>query len=141
MCVVWHAACFPSEHRSNETVNLASAAPNQNQAHLFLLLGLALLLEHLLDNLLLLNEEGPDNAVPDTVAAPRAAVRTLDGLLGLGELGVLVGAESRDLEKRAGSARRVPSFASMYPMSPPCFECRRDLSRDDASVVGRVERC
>jgi hypothetical protein len=61
---------FPSEHRSNETVNLAPVAPNQNQAHLFLLVGLALLLQHLLDDLLLLNEESPDNAVPDAVAAP-----------------------------------------------------------------------
>jgi len=46
---------------------------------------------------LLLDEESPDDAVPDAVAAPRAAVRALDGLLGLGDLGILVGAESGDL--------------------------------------------
>lgn len=66
---------------------------------LFLLLVLASLLEHLLHNLLLLNEERPDNPVPNAVAAPRTAVRTLDGLLGLGDLGVLARAEGRNLSE------------------------------------------
>jgi hypothetical protein len=44
-----------------------------------LLLGL---LEHLLDDLLLLDQESADNAVLDAAGAPRSTVRTLDGLLG-----------------------------------------------------------
>lgn len=64
---------------------------------LFLLLALLLLLQHLLDNLLLLNEESSHNAVADTVTTSRTTVGTLDGLLRLGDLGVLAGSESRDL--------------------------------------------
>ena len=51
------------------------------------------LLEHLLDNLLLLNQESTDNAVLDAVGASRSTVGALDGLLGAGNLGVLAGAE------------------------------------------------
>jgi hypothetical protein len=58
-----------------------------------LLLGL---LEHLLDDLLLLDQESADNAVLDAAGAPRSTVRTLDGLLGTGDLGVLAGAEGRN---------------------------------------------
>lgn len=64
---------------------------------LFLLLGLALLLEHLLDDLLLLDQESADDTVTDAVAASGAAVGTLNGLLGLGDLGVLAGAEGGNL--------------------------------------------
>jgi len=67
-----------------------------------LLLGQALLLQHLLDDLLLLNEEGADNPVTDAVATSGATVRALDGLLGLGDLGVLAGAESGDLVEGRG---------------------------------------
>jgi len=63
--------------------------------HLFLLL--ALLLQHLLHNLLLLDEEGADDPVLDTATASRSAVGTVDALLGLGNLGILAGSESRDL--------------------------------------------
>lgn len=61
---------------------------------LLLLLGL---LHDLLDDLLLLNEEGADDAVADAVGAAGATVGTLDGLLGAGDLGVLAGTESGDL--------------------------------------------
>jgi hypothetical protein len=64
---------------------------------LFLLLALLLLLQHLLDNLLLFDEESADDAVPNAVTASRAAVRALDGLLRVGDLGVLAGAESGNL--------------------------------------------
>jgi hypothetical protein len=60
-----------------------------------LLLGL---LEDLLDDLLLLNQEGTDNAVLDATSATRATVGTADVLLGAGDLGVLAGAESGDLD-------------------------------------------
>lgn len=64
---------------------------------LFLLLASLLLLHDLLDNLLLLDQESADDSVADTVTASGTAVGSLDGLLGLGDLGVLAGAESGDL--------------------------------------------
>merc|ERR1712107_153279 len=62
----------------------------QRKCLTLLLLGL---LEHLLDNLLLLNQESTDNAVLDAVGASRSTVGALNGLLGAGNLGVLAGAE------------------------------------------------
>jgi hypothetical protein len=53
------------------------------------------LLEHLLDDLLLLDQESADNAVLD-VGASRSTVRTLDGLLGAGDGGIFAGTEGRD---------------------------------------------
>lgn len=50
---------------------------------------LLLLLQHSLDNLLLLNQERSDNSLLDTVGASRATVSSLDGLAGLGDVGVL----------------------------------------------------
>lgn len=67
--------------------------------HLFLLLALLLLLQHLLDDLLLLNEESSDDSVTDTATASGTTVGALDGLLGLGELGVLAGSEGGDLRR------------------------------------------
>jgi hypothetical protein len=54
------------------------------------------LLEHLLDDLLLLDQESADNAVLDAVGASRSTVRTLDGLLGAGDGGIFAGTEGRD---------------------------------------------
>lgn len=54
------------------------------------------LLENSLDNLLLLNKEGSDNSVLDTVGAQRSAVSSLDGLGGLGNSGKLSGSEGGD---------------------------------------------
>jgi hypothetical protein len=47
------------------------------------------LLEHLLDNLLLLDQESTNDAVLDAVGASRASICALDGLLWLGDIGVL----------------------------------------------------
>lgn len=58
------------------------------------------LLEDLLDDLLLLNQEGADNAVLDAASAARATVGTADVLLGAGDLGILAGAEGGDLCNR-----------------------------------------
>lgn len=69
---------------------------------LFLLLASALLLQHLLDDLLLLDQERTDDAVAHAVAAPRTTVCALDGLLGLGDLGVLAGPQGRDLKIDSG---------------------------------------
>lgn len=55
------------------------------------------LLEDLLDDLLLLDQEGTDDAVLDAVGAARTAVGALNGLLGTGDGGVLAGAESGNL--------------------------------------------
>ena len=59
-----------------------------------LLLGL---LEDLLDDLLLLDQESTDDTVLDAAGASRSTVGALDGLLGLGDLGVLAGAEGGNL--------------------------------------------
>lgn len=76
---------------------LPSQTPQSNQIMSTLTL-LLRLFEHLLDDLLLLNQECPDNAVADTVATSRSSVGALDGLLWAGDLGVLAGSESWDLE-------------------------------------------
>ena len=77
---------------------------------LFLLLASLLILEHLLDNLLLLNQEGTDNAVANAVAAPRTTVGTLDGLLGLADGGILAGTESGDLERYVSTEYKGQPF-------------------------------
>lgn len=74
----------------------------RHASSLFLLLALALLLQHLLDNLLLLDQERADDAVAHAVAAPRSTVCALDGLLGLGDLGVLAGSQGGNLQVNSG---------------------------------------
>ena len=71
MAVVYHAALFPNEHRSNGDRQSAEIPlPPETAIRLvLLLLGRALLLQDLLDDLLLLNEESPDDAVPYAVTA------------------------------------------------------------------------
>lgn len=76
---------------------------------LFLLLGLALLLEHLLHDLLLLDQECADDAIAHAVSAPRTTVCALDGLLGLGDLGVLAGTQGGDLIIKDMSVKNAPS--------------------------------
>lgn len=71
---------------------------NNRQIARLALAGLLLgLLEDLLDDLLLLDQEGTDNAVLDTASAARATVGTADILLRAGDLGVLAGTESGNL--------------------------------------------
>jgi len=66
--------------------------------HLFLALRFALALgQHLLDNLLLLDQESAHDAVSDAVGAAGTTIRTADGLLCFGDGGVLAGAEGWDL--------------------------------------------
>lgn len=54
-----------------------------------LLLLLLLVLQHSLDDLLLLNQERSDNSLLHAVGASGATVRSLHGLVGLGHLSVL----------------------------------------------------
>ena len=56
------------------------------------------LLEDLLDDLLLLDQEGADDAVLDAVGAARATVGALDGLLGARDGSVLAGTEGGNLK-------------------------------------------
>jgi hypothetical protein len=58
---------------------------------------LALGLEDLLDDLLLLNQESANNSVADAVGAAGSTIGTADSLLGLGNLSILTGTESNDL--------------------------------------------
>ena len=78
-------------------LSLSCFFPNRINKSDSLLPAGGVLLEHLLDNLLLLDEESADDAVLDAVGAAGTTVGTLDGLLGAGDLGVLAGTESRDL--------------------------------------------
>ncbi len=55
------------------------------------------LLEHLLHNLLLLDQKRPDHPILDAIRTSRSSVRALDGFLGLGDVGVFAGAEGGDL--------------------------------------------
>jgi len=54
------------------------------------------LLEHLLDNLLLLDQECAHNTVLDAVGASGTTVRTLDGLLWAGDCGIFARSECRN---------------------------------------------
>ena len=55
------------------------------------------LLQHLLHDLLLLDQESSHDPVPHTVAAPRSAICSGDVLLRLGGCGVFAGSEGWDL--------------------------------------------
>ena len=55
------------------------------------------LLEHLLHNLLLLDQKRPDHPILDAIRTSRSSVRALDGFLGLGDVGVFAGPEGGDL--------------------------------------------
>lgn len=72
---------------------------NHSRNHNPLTLLLLRLFEHLLHDLLLLNEESADDTVLDAVGASRTAVGALDGLLGAGDGSVLAGAEGGDTGK------------------------------------------
>lgn len=67
---------------------------------LFLSLLLLLILQHSLDDLLLLNQESSDNSLLDTVGASRTTVSSLDSLLGLGDLSVLSWSQGGDTLQR-----------------------------------------
>ena len=84
-----------------------------------LLLGL---LHDLLDDLLLLDQEGADDTVTDAVGAARATVGTLDGLLGAGDLGVLAGTKGGNLL----IIRQYPIPSSM-PARLLCFDVGVDV--------------
>ena len=58
---------------------------------------LLILLQHLLHNLLLLDQESPHNPIPDAVRAPRSSIRALHGLLRAGHAGVFSGTEGWEL--------------------------------------------
>ena len=61
------------------------------------------LAEHTLDDLLLLKKEGAEDALTDTLGAARAAVRTRDVLLALGQTVQHRRTHTRDARKRAAA--------------------------------------
>lgn len=88
-------------HLFNALLSDVKKAGRLSLAGLLLLLGL---LHDLLDNLLLLDQEGAHDTVLDAVGAARATVGTLDSLLRPRDLGVLAWAEGWNLESIPMSA-------------------------------------
>ena len=82
-------------HMNTDSPSFDMLNPRTLNRHRLTLL-LLRLLEHLLDHLLLLDQESTDDTILDAVGTSRSAVRTLDGLLGAGNGGVFAGAEGRD---------------------------------------------
>lgn len=76
------------------------------------------LLEHLLHDLLLLNQESADDAVLDAVGASRTTVRTLDGLLGAADGCVFTGTEGGDASKLGAAVLRP--ISELPPHFPIC---------------------
>jgi hypothetical protein len=91
--------------------------PFTHRCHRLTLL-LLRLLEHLLDDLLLLDQESADDAVLDAAGAPRSTVRTLDGLLGAGNLGVLAGAEGRNTLELGTAVLQLVNNRLQHPRKP-----------------------
>lgn len=100
-------------------------------SHLFLL-GSGFL-KDLLYDLLLLDQERTYNAVLDTVGAARTTVSTLNGLLGLGDLGVLAGAESRDSGKLDATVTTLRGSSPLLDVEVTKLSTR---GLDDADLVG-----
>lgn len=101
--------------------------------HLFLLLALLLLLQHLLDDLLLLNEESSDDSVTDAATASGTTVGALDGLLGLGELGVLAGSEGGDARQLGAAVTALGNGTALLDVKQTDVTTG---SLDDSGSVG-----
>ena len=94
--------------------------------HLFLgslLLGLLLrlgllsrLLKDALDDLLLLNKESTDDLLLDSVGRDGTTVSTADGLLGLGDVGVLAGSQSGNTGEGDTSVSTLGASAVLLDM-------------------------
>jgi len=112
-----------AENRLNPRI-LPCFAKNPSIIHPLAPLRLALL-EHLLDNLLLLNQESTGDAVTDAVATSRTTVCALDSLLGARETCVLARPLGGDLlnvacQRLAVSINRscLILFAFLHPVLP-----------------------
>ena len=84
-----------------------------------LLLGLSLLsrlLENSLDDLLLLNEESTDDLVSNRVGRDATTVSTVNGLVGLGDIGVLSGSQGLNTRKRSTSVTTLGSGTVLLDM-------------------------
>ncbi len=86
--------CYADSHLYHTEILLAHINPSPS---LFPRLLLLRLLQHLLHDLLLLNQECPHDSVSDAVPTSRAAVRSSDGLLGVAGRSVFAGSEGWDL--------------------------------------------
>lgn len=94
---------LPSSTLPMKVISFHLIALQTNFHHSFLPLSLTLrLLQHLLDDLLLLDQEGPHDPVAHAVAAARAAVGAGHVLAGFGGGRVFVGAEGGNLDRREG---------------------------------------
>lgn len=86
------------------------------------------LLEDLLDDLLLLDQEGTDDAVLDATGAAGTTVGTADVLLGLGDLRVLAGAERGDLKEGEKESRQPSCTIENHLVLPVLVQHWRGLN-------------
>jgi hypothetical protein len=109
------------------------------------------LLQHLLHNLLLLNQERPHNSIPYAITASATAIRSSDSLLGVGCGSIFAGAERWDLncvsldlrEGFGGGCKRERTPGSFVPQSPhfgavPRFLMCRSRNLPPGVLITRV---
>lgn len=73
-------------------------------------------LQHSLDNLLLLNQKCSHNSFLDTVSTDRATIRPLDSLLGSGNGGIFSGSQGRDTRQSSTALTTLWSSAALLDM-------------------------
>lgn len=75
-----------------------------------------LLLQHSLDNLLLLNQESSNNSLLHTVGTSGTTVSSRHSLVGLGDLGVFSGSQSGDTGQGVTAVTTLRSGSSLLDM-------------------------
>lgn len=111
------------------------------ESHLFLgllglvssLLLLGSILEHTLNNLLLLDQESSNNSVLDTVGTERATICTLNSLSRLGDISEFSGSQSRNTSKIKTALTTLGSSTGLLDVKVSELSAR---GLDDLDLVG-----
>lgn len=99
------------------------------------LLLLLLNLEDRLDDLLLLDQKGTDDAVANAVSAARTSVRAGDSALVLRQTSILDGAEGGDLKRRTQGARGAKGSAKLFGCVGACTGTFGTYTLDSGAAV------